>query len=112
MTPVLARDLARALLEQVPHDLRLLAESTVSTENKGVEEHARLLALRLVELVLVALAQLDRLLEALLVRVRLRARERDVDRDVLPVWPCAVENRVNPSAILERTRRTDRRGLD
>ena len=86
MTPVLARDLARAFLEQVPHSLRLLAESAVSTENKGVEEHARLLALRLVELVLVALAQLDRLLEALLVRVRLCARERDVQAPENARW--------------------------
>ena len=47
MTPIPALHLGRVLLEEVPHGHRLLSEPPVSTENKGVEDHARLLALLL-----------------------------------------------------------------
>ena len=67
MTPVPALHLGRVLLEEAPHGHRLLSEPPVSTENKGVEDHARLLALLLVDLVLVLLALFDRRLERLLV---------------------------------------------
>ena len=48
MTPIPALHLGRVLLEEAPHGHRLLSEPPVSTENKGVEDHARLLALGLV----------------------------------------------------------------
>ena len=75
MTPVTPLDLCRVPVEQLPHGGRLLAKAAVSAEHEGVENHACIRALVLVEQIFGLLPLLDRRLESPLVRVRLGAHD-------------------------------------